>query len=265
MNNHDDQYFSQQQVSAKTPLQISRDLFVRLKKRLDHIECDAGRKLTQKQFGELLGVPRSTINDWFVDPLPGPIGALIRALERLPESDRCLFLRDVCRDCPRLRHPWLAHDPKAVAALERVLNQRHSLTVITGRPKRLRTFLLMAFGNSVARIDAQRRCCGLDVNPLEFAPVPGVDYVSDRNKSVPIQSLISETWSRIMHSQSEVVLLNGVLSIAQQLGPEIVECSHARHVILTDDLPSDFPAMPTCVIRVAADKYQSQLLRVSIH
>ena len=245
--------------------QTGPELVRRLKKRLDLIECGPGKNLTQKQFGEVLGVPKSTMNDWFVDPLPEPIQALLCGLERLPETERILFLREFCRECPRLCHPWIAHDPEVVTALERILTQRSGLTVIIGQPKRLQTFLLTAFGNSLGRLDPKHRCCGLDLyNPMEFTPVPGVHYACERQGPGPMGHLITEIWPQLRDSKAELFLLNGVLSMVPQMGPEIMRCSRSRHVILADDFPSGFPAFQANVIRVSNDKFRPKLLRASI-
>jgi hypothetical protein len=67
--------------------------FIRkLKAVLDEVECDPGDVLPQKTFGEILGVPKSTIHDWVEGPLPDQIRALFCGLERVSQPQRVHLL-----------------------------------------------------------------------------------------------------------------------------------------------------------------------------
>jgi transcriptional regulator with XRE-family HTH domain len=116
----------------------------KLKQSLDQTECPPGTCLTQKQFGELLGIPKSTINDWYHGNLAPQIRYFLCALERLPEVARTALLRELCRECPRLDHPRLSQDPETIALLKTVLAQPVGLTLIRGDRDDLRSCLITA-------------------------------------------------------------------------------------------------------------------------
>lgn len=241
------------------------DLIRRLKEFLDQAECHSGGRLQQKQFGELLGVPTSTIHDWLLDPIPGQIRAFLCGLERLPQSDRTVFLSEFCRPCPRLSHPWLAHDPESVRLLRSILAQKSALTVMVGQTPRLRSFVLNALGNSLRQIDSRLQCCGLDLHdPGEFVPAPNMFCLPPSSAPTPAAQVIAEVWPQLRNSKAAFLLLNGVLSEFPKLLPEILRCSRSRHVILADQFPNGFPAGRANIIRIHREARAPELLRVKI-
>lgn len=46
------------------------ELFRKLKQSLDKTECAPGVQLMQTELGQLLGMPKSTANDWYHGKLP---------------------------------------------------------------------------------------------------------------------------------------------------------------------------------------------------
>lgn len=65
---------------------------------MDNVECANGRQLSLKRFGILLGVPRSTIHDWYYGSIAAPIMHFLCALERVPEDQRLAILRELPRN-----------------------------------------------------------------------------------------------------------------------------------------------------------------------
>ena len=51
----------------------ANEVIRRLKQVMDEAERPPGQALTQKEFGRLLGAPRSTIHDWYHGKLAAPI------------------------------------------------------------------------------------------------------------------------------------------------------------------------------------------------
>ena len=104
----------------------------RLKQLIDIAECPDGLVLQPKQLGNLLGMPKSTLNDWHHGDLPLQLRFFICALERLSESSRAEFLRRVCRECPRLDDPWIVKDERVLNSLQELLKQPTGLTLVHG-------------------------------------------------------------------------------------------------------------------------------------
>lgn len=151
-----------------------------LKIALESVECPSGEKLFQKRFGELIGAPKSTINDWSHGKLVDPIKRFLCGLERLTEMERSKLLHRICRRCPRLHDRAIAQDPGAVRAITALLNQPSGLTFVAG-PEAARTYLVTAMGNSVAW---RARACGLDMNRLDdLVPVPPGESDSNSARS----------------------------------------------------------------------------------
>jgi hypothetical protein len=97
---------------------LANEVIRQLKRMMDEAERPAGQPLTQKEFGRLVGVPKSTIHDWYHGNLVEPAMHFVCALERLSETQRTALFRKLCRDCPRLQHAHLAHDARAVILFE---------------------------------------------------------------------------------------------------------------------------------------------------
>jgi hypothetical protein len=206
-----------------------------LKQALDRVECAPGHTLEQRQFGNLLGVPKSTIHDWFHSKLPGPIHNFLCVFERLPETDRILLLREFCRPCPRLDHPRLAHDTETLNRLKTLLNQRTGLTIVVG-PSEPRTFLVTAMGHFITRVESTTRACGLDAHkPDTFVPVAGVLYCHRPPTFEQAQELVAHIMEDVEGSDAEWIIFNGVCTALLQYRSTIRRLAASRQVIVAGD------------------------------
>ena len=164
-------------------------------------------------------------------------------LERLSEPRRVELLRSLCRDCPRLEHPRLAHDQTSVAALRAALGQPAGLTFITGPTDELRTFVVTAAGNSATALAPSRQVCGLDVHrPDGWVPVPGVVYFRNPHDPAAVRRLIPACWADLEKSPANLVLLNGVWSVAPEIRQRILSAGKTRHVVIADRFDDGLPA-----------------------
>ena len=241
------------------------DALRHLKKVVDMAECGPGQKLPQKAFGELMGVPPSSINDWFETGLPPQIQALVCGLERLPETDWLLFLREFCRECPRLEHPTLGRDAEAIRSIKELLARAASLMLISGSLPGDRTLFWHVLGNSSRRFGPMRRISGLDVTgPTKFSPVPGVFYLRRALELDQRHQVASEMWPVLKQAACEVMVLNGVISALPEILPELVKISKERLVILADDFSSGLPKCNATIVSVTRDQGRPSLLRLSI-
>lgn len=241
------------------------DVLRYLKKVVDMAECGPGQKLPQKAFGGLMGVPPSSMNDWFETGLPPQMQALVCGLERLPESDWLLFLREFCRECPRLEHLSLAHGPGAIQSLKELLARPAGLAMISGSSPKDRNVLLYSLGNSSRRFGPMRRISGLDVTgPTEFSPVPGVFYLRRVLEPDQTRRVAGEMWPVLKQTAYEVLVLNGVISALPEILPELVKISKERLVILADDFTSGLPKCKASIVTVTKDHRKPDLLRISI-
>jgi hypothetical protein len=208
-----------------------------LKKSIEAVERPPERELELKEFGQLIGAQRSTIHDWYHGELPKPMKNFLCAMERLSELQRINILRTLCRDCPRLDHRRLAHDPPAVRALSSLIGQMNGLTLVVGANEELRTFVITAIGNSALRFLSVRAIAGLDVHrPDLFVPVPTVLYFPKPENSSQVQDLIAEAWPAIENSSAKLILLNGVWTLVPLLRPSIQKLARRAHVVVADHL-----------------------------
>lgn len=226
-------------VSPAYP-KLATEVIRQLKKAMDEVEYPPGHQLTLKRFGLLIGTPRSTIHDWYYGNLPAPIKYFLCSMERLSEIQRTGLLRELCRDCPRLLHPRLAHDAQAVNTLRGLLAQPTGLTFVVGSTDAIRTFLITALGNSAGRFIPYRTVCGLDLHrPDFFVPVSGVLYWRNPQVETAIaKPLVRGLWKDIQNSTADVFLFNGLWSIMPEIRSEIVELARHRNVIVADGLES---------------------------
>jgi len=214
-----------------------------LKKALDRVECSAGQQLEQKQVGHLLGVSKSTVHDWFHGKLAGPLQNFLCVCERLTETDRILILRELCRPCPRLDHPRLAHDTEALNRLKVSLAQPAGLTFVVG-PSEPRTFLVTALGHSITRVEPTRRVCGLDIHrPDSFVPVAGVFYCHTPPNLELARQLAAQIIDQVESSETELVILNGIWSGISQFLKAIQRLATTRHLIVGDDFDPAFDGL----------------------
>jgi len=221
----------------------ANEVIRRIKLVMDEADRPPGHALTQKEFGRLIGAPRSTIHDWYHGNLAAPIEHFLCAMERLSEIQRTELLRKLCRDCPRLQHPRLVHDPQAVNSLSGLLMRPLGLFVITGPTDALRTFLITALGNSAPLMVTTKTITGMDMHrPDSFVPVPGVLYFRNPNDSQQKKQLIQEQWKGMEDSSADVFLFNGVWTMVPELRGKIVELAKRRSVFLADEFDGSFPA-----------------------
>ena len=160
-------------ASPKSTASIVQELMCSL----NAAECRPGQNLAQFRCGSLCGLGRNRTNDWLHTEHAVQVRKYFCVLGNLSEIQQIRLLRTVCRDCPRVTHAKLAHDPLAVTLLFRILDQASGLTFVSGFSDEHRTFILTSLGNSATWNDARKRVNGLDVHtPDHFSPVPGIYY-----------------------------------------------------------------------------------------
>ena len=209
-----------------------REMIQNLRRSLDSVECPSGEELLQKRFGELLGAPKSTIHDWSHRESMEPVRRFVCGLERLTESQRSKFLRSICRRCPRLDAPEIAHDLRAVQALTAILDQPSGLTFIVG-PEAARTYLVTAMGNSVAW---RTRPCGLDVHrPDGFFPVPGVSYLAHPCSLAQLRATFRLLWPCLIDGNTSIMILNGIWGSLPEMRSKVAQSAAKRHVLVADE------------------------------
>lgn len=237
----------------------SRKIIKTLKEALDRAELLSGGEIEQKRFGELLGLPKSTVNDWMHGRLVEQIERFVCALERLDDTARLRFLRQICRPCPRLSDGWFSHDQAVVTGLTATARQLCGLTFVSGPVDMLRTYVVTAIGNSAA---GMIRACGFDVhNPKTFVPIPGVFYLENPCSQEDLRKIVHAVWTNCNDCDSPLVVLNGVWNAAPELQSEIISAAKHKHVLVTDDFGGGRPQLtrkapkPSTLIYV--DKHQA--------
>ncbi|MGC9944251.1 MAG: hypothetical protein ABSE48_20685 [Verrucomicrobiota bacterium] len=212
------------------------EIFRKLKLLLDAAECPPGGQLLQKEFGALLGMPKSTVNDWSYSNLPPAIRFFLCALERLSEESRVAFLRAYCRGCPRLDAPRIAHDAGVLNALKALVARPTGLTFIRGDSDPDRTYLLTAIGNSARRIIPGVQMSGVDMHyPASYVPVTGLSYFgggADLHQSVTLRREVHSA----AKSGAQLLLFNGVWNADPEMHRLFARWSSNRHVIVADQL-----------------------------
>ena len=224
---------SQEIICAPFYPYSGQDIVRRLKAAIDTTENPGGPGLEQKQVADLIGIPRSTLNDWLHDDQVEPIKRFLSGLERLSEENRIKFLRSFCRHCPRLEDPQISHDQQAVAVIEDLIQRGPGITVITGPSDSARTYLLTAIGNSFA---ARFSTTGFDVHrPMHFAPVPGVYYPATDVLAGTLPSLLATVWPKMAGSKGSMILLNGIWNRIPNHHHRIFKLATKNHVLIADD------------------------------
>jgi hypothetical protein len=214
----------------------------KLKAALEVAECSNGQKLELQQFGQLLGLPLSTNYDWFYGQLPPAIERFLCGIERLSPSARATFFGRVCRDCPRLSHPTLANNAIAIESVKALLEEPAGLVCILGPTAALRTFVMIAIGNSVTSLRPVKRLAGFDLHqPDLVVPAPGILYFRTGASVAQVQAQVQRLWSRIEDSSAEIVMLNGIWGLVPELQSRIVALSVKRNVLLADGFESGLP------------------------
>lgn len=246
-----------------------REIFQKLKQSLDRVECDAPGELMQKQFGRLIGMPKSTTHDWYHGELAPQIRNFLCAIERLPEAARMEYLRECCRECPRLEHPRLAHDPQAVKLIEKLAVRPVGLTFVRGETDEARTFLMTAIGNSAGRLMPGQGVVGFDVHqPSSFVPVNGVLYFRASPNAALVSQVIRERWREIEKSPAPLCLFNGLWHLVPEWQTEFIKLARSRHVVLADQFLTDVELRqndrPVSIHIVTVAKASSARILVSI-
>jgi hypothetical protein len=249
-------------------LKSGNELVRELKGALDRAEFPSGGCLTQKRFAELIGLPKSTINDWYHSPLVGQIKGFLGGLERLSELERTNLLRQFCRDCFRLNDPRLAHDPQSVSTLIHLVQQPSGLAFISSRSDSARTFLISAMGNSAG---LEVRACGLDMHkPDTFVPVNGVLYLCKPCSPAEIGPILRDVWPTIADSEAQLLLFNGIWSAGPDFRVKAGEMAKDRNVLIADNFDDAIPRLRdwrgvnASLISVDWEEREGGRLRVSI-
>jgi hypothetical protein len=245
-----------------------RKIIKTLKAAIDRTELGSGAELEQKRFGEFLGLPKSTLNDWMHGRLVDQIERFVCGLERLDDTERIRLLRQICRPCPRLTDAWFSWDQGAVTGLKATGRQLCGLTFVSGPIDTLRTYLVTAIANSAA---GTMRACGLDVHdPKTFVPIPGVFYLRKLCSRDDLQKIIHAVWTSCQGCDSPLVVLNGVWNVAPELQAEIVAAAKHKHVMVADDFRGRAPQLirkapePSTLIYVDRDEAQRNRISVRI-
>jgi len=203
-----------------------------------------GADLPLRQLGRLTGQSPSTTQHWFGSFGHPHLIFFLCLLEQLPETKRMELINEFCRDLPLPKHMRLAHDPLAVSMLENLARQKTGLSIIHG-PNFQRTWVATALGNaSVRSKGGEALVAGMDVHePTQFVPVPGMLYFRGLPTAAEVQQSIMEAWPAILDSQSKLLLLNGVWSLAPGLRRQILEQTRKRHVIIAEANMPELSAM----------------------
>lgn len=242
------------------------ELIKALKKAVDQAECPPGGHLTQKRFGELIGIPKSTIHDWFYGRLADQIRVFVCGLERLDEQQRSDLLCEFCRECPRLNHARLADDPGSVGTLMALVQQQTGLTLVSSRSDKARTFLVTAMGNSAG---GAVRVSGLDVHcTSQFVPVSGVFYLGSCKCPTEVRAAVRRLWPVVVDSDARILIFNGLCNAAPEFQPRMLALAKTRNVIIADDPTMEIPTLNlspgVAATRVRVEQMEKEQLRLTV-
>lgn len=213
-----------------------QEIIRRLKAAIEATENPNGPGLDQKQVAELIGIPRSTLNEWLHDDQVEPIKRFLAGLERLSDEDRIKFIRSFCRHCPRLEDPRISHDMQAVAVIESLFERGNGITLITGPSDSARTYLATAIGNAFTT-RFSKFIVGFDLHPpVHFVPVPGVSYPAADVPPEKLPSLFLRLWCQIAGSKGLMILLNGMWNRISTHQSKVLNLSRNNHILIADDL-----------------------------
>ena len=242
---------------------MGNEIFRRLKLSVERAEGLAAGQLTQKQFGKLIGMPRSTVNDWYHGSLAPEIRHLICALERISEGSRLELLRAWCRKCPRLDDPRLAHDLKAVKSLKEVAARSSGLTIVRGASDVTRTFLFTALGHWAVNAARGAGVRGVDLHgAFMFVPVSGVLYLRSQAGLGQAAGLVKGLLDGMNQSTAPLLLFNGVWEALPSARDSIIQLAQSRHVITTGALCKYRFGPPTVVVTVTEDSQRRIFTRI---
>ena len=268
MENGQSQTQNSIQPAPLFPPERVRKLLLNLKSCLGWAE---GQPLSFEDWSSIAGRPGNTLASWCESGEAHQLQALFASLERLPEATRHQLIDETCRTHPTLQHRKLSHDCLATSRLKKILLKTSGTTLIQGNPAHMRTFLLVAIGNSFNQAHpGVRAVAGLDIHPAEaLAPVIGVTYLPNLN-GAGIAKRINEAWRFIRGSAARLLLVNGALGRAPELQEEIARCARQAHVIIADeyevtprDIGRSFPP-PVHLLTVAPAREVPEWIRVEI-
>jgi hypothetical protein len=198
------------------------------------------RKLDQKTVAQYCGLSDTTFSNWTAGATDlSQIEALLRLLERLPDTAQLDFLTSFLRRCPTLNSHELAHDPIAVRELDSLLDQRRGLTFIQAERDFLRSFVLTAIGHAASRIgSAVRPIAGLDQHQEDaFVPIPGVTYLGRLSDTAERQRQVRGLWP--LTQSGSLVLINGLWLEFPNLQQQLIAAAETRHIVIADDTQFD--------------------------
>lgn len=226
-------------LEAPAFLKLGNEVIRGLKQCLDAAERPSGNSLQQKEFGQLLGAPKSTIHDWYHGEVPDPITFFLCALERLKDTERSELLTRLCRPCIRLDHPRLSHNLNLIQWLDSLRTAPAGLSFLVGSSDSLRQFVSAAIGNSAVRTFPLSRIRGLDLRlPDQWAPVPGVTYFRTRTNIADLKNAILQYWDPCRYSHADFLLFDHVWEMVPELHQGIAELAKTKTVIVGDNYAS---------------------------
>lgn len=222
--------------SPHSPL-TGRDIMMRLRKLLAD---EHGYGMTLERLAAMIGRPKSTAA-YFLNVSDQPhVLAFVRLLERLSEIEQYRFLKLICRTFPTVLHRQIAHCPRAVCDLLRLLTTTRGLTVVRG-PEAARTFIVAALGHTFPQIDTRHRTAGgLDLLPSDrIVPVETLITIKPSHNKDQIRKAVIDVWSKIKSSPPPLLLLNGVWSACPEVRDELLALAIERHVVIADEQTPD--------------------------
>lgn len=191
--------------------------------------------LHEVRVAKLIGIPKSTFNDWGHRYQTEQIRRFLSGVERLPEAGRTNLLRSLCRHCPRLEDPRISHDKQAVSLVKSLILRGPGVSLIKG-PNWARHYLLGAIGNSFA---AYLPIAGFDAfPPVDLVPVPGVSYPARKVAAESLSSLFEEAWPDIEGAKDSLILLNRIWERIVTRHRDVLKLAAKNHLVVAGDFPS---------------------------
>lgn len=201
------------------------------------LELQERRQITQNRLCAYLGISPGTFINWTSRGTNlNQIDAILRLLERLPDSSRSALLSGFLRSFPIIESPEIAHEPTAASRLRALLSGRKGLTFIQGGgTDAARVFLFAALGHSLLQTSSHVAAIkGIDVHlPDWFVPVPGLAYLGSSANRAKLLGDIKKMWPKPNHTPW--LMLNGVWSLVPGRHEEILSWCNQHHVVIADE------------------------------
>jgi hypothetical protein len=223
------------------------------------LESSEGSHRSYAALAEIIGTSKASAHNWCHGHELAAVRALFLMLERLPTTQRMKVLDRYCRVCPRLEHPWLAHDLAVTAHLGDLARQVTGLTLIEGDSPHDRTFVITAIGRAFVERDTKHRpVSGFDIHrPNWFVPLEGVSYSKNLSRPADIQARFNKLLGEILSTSAPVLLFNLLhLHERGELVQRLEMHCRSRHVIIANpepirtELQEDYPVHRLRVSRV---------------